>query len=113
MKNGFSAASLIALTALSFGLANPGFAGEAAAPAQAPALSTSAADAAIKGKVEATLAETKTLQDANIRVDVSEGVILLSGKVNSQAQRDAAAQRAAAVQGVKRVINELAMQKDS
>ena len=59
-------------------------------------------------QVEAALAETTTLQDAKIRVDVSDGVILLSGQVSSPTQRDAAAQRAAGVEGVKRVINELA-----
>lgn len=111
MKKGFTAASLIAISAFSFGLVQPAAAGDAAARTAAPAISTSAADAAIKGKVEATLAETTSLQDANIRVEVSDGVILLSGQVSSAAQRDAAAQRAAGVEGVKRVINELAAPK--
>ncbi|TVO69452.1 BON domain-containing protein [Denitromonas ohlonensis] len=108
MKHGFTTASLIAIAALSFGIVQPGHAADAPAGAAKPVLSVSAADAAIKGKVEAALAETTTLQDAKIRVDVSDGVILLSGQVSSPAQRDAAAQRAAGVAGVKRVINELA-----
>ncbi|MCZ4305426.1 BON domain-containing protein [Zoogloeaceae bacterium G21618-S1] len=108
MKHGFTTASLIAIAALSFGLVQPGQAAGTPDSTAKPVLSVSAADAAIKGKVEAALAETTTLQDAKIRVDVSEGVILLSGQVSSPAQRDAAAQRAAGVEGVKRVINELA-----
>ncbi|MEZ5626172.1 MAG: BON domain-containing protein [Rhodocyclaceae bacterium] len=111
MKHGFTAASLIAISAFTFGVLPPAMAGDAAARTAAPAMSTSAADAAIKGKVEASLAETTSLQDAQIQVEVSDGVILLSGQVNSAAQRDAAAQRAAGVEGVKRVINELAAPK--
>jgi osmotically-inducible protein OsmY len=76
------------------------------------AMSEAAADAAIKGKVEAALATERSLHGLDILVDVKGGVILLSGQVDSAGQRQTAGRLATGVSGVKKVMNELMVMRE-
>jgi len=106
VDNKLAYAAVIATTAVAFGVfdvtdvrANESF--------YQTALSESAADAAIKGKLEAALATERTLRDQQIVVDVKGGVILLSGEVDNTGQRATAGRLAASIDGVKKVMNEI------
>ena len=70
-------------------------------------LRPAAADAFLKGKVEAALAAEMSLHGTDILVDVLDRVILLSGEVGSVDQRVTAGRLAASVSGVKKVMNEV------
>lgn len=75
------------------------------------ALNEAAADAAIRGKVEAALAGDKPLQGADILVDTKGGVVLLSGQADSTAQRSRAGRLAANIPGVRKVMNEIFVER--
>ncbi len=105
MKKGLSIAAVLATTALAMGIAQPTF----AADASTPIVVAQADDAAIRGKVEAAIAGDTSLQGSSIMVDTKDGVVLLSGEVSSEEQRETAGAAAASVEGVTKVMNELAV----
>lgn len=64
-------------------------------------------DRAILERVQAALAGDAALRGAAIEVEVRHGIVSLSGRVNSDAERRAAGQAAVRVAGVLQVINTL------
>lgn len=64
-------------------------------------------DKTLTAKVKAALAENKTAHSLKIDVEVNRGVVSLGGHVDSEAERKAAENATAQVDGVKRVINNL------
>ena len=64
-------------------------------------------DAAIQSGVQSKFSQDSGLQGKQLAVQSSNGVVTLSGIVDNQIQRDAAARQAAAMPGVKEVINNL------
>ena len=71
-------------------------------------ISTEASDGWIHFKVRGALAGVDDLRDSTINVDVEKGVVILRGSVANAAQKAAAA-KAAKVDGVKSVTNNLAI----
>ncbi len=65
-------------------------------------------DAAIKKNLDAALLQN-SLHD-NVKYDVKNGVVTLTGKVDSQSKRASTEKIAAAVPNVKQVVNELEVQ---
>jgi len=74
---------------------------------QGTTVGTTIDDSAITAKVKAALIGNPTTKARQIKVTTSHGVVELSGFVDSNEERDTAAQVAGAVQGVKGVDNEL------
>jgi hyperosmotically inducible protein len=66
-------------------------------------------DGAIAASVKAGLLDNKDTSSMAINVESYKGTVQLSGFVESQAEKDAAATVAARVDGVKHVINSLAL----
>lgn len=64
-------------------------------------------DSTITTKVKAALLAEKDVNSFDIQVNTFEGVVQLSGFVDSQWQIDKAVQTAAAVNGVRKVKNDL------
>src|SRR5690242_17640764 len=64
-------------------------------------------DAEIQSGVQSKFSQDSGLQGKQLAVQSSNGVVTLSGTVDNQIQRDAAARQAAAMPGVKEVINNL------
>jgi BON domain-containing protein len=64
-------------------------------------------DAKVTSDIQAKLAADSGLQDEQITVQSANGTVTLSGNVDSQAERDAAAKYAASEAGVKTVVNNL------
>jgi len=64
-------------------------------------------DLSVKQEVEAELQWEPSVNAAGIRVAVKEGVVTLSGRISTLAEKYAAARVAARVDGVKVVVNEL------
>ena len=64
-------------------------------------------DTEITAKVKATIFAEPGLKTLQISVDTVKGVVTLSGTVDSQASSDKAKTAAAAIAGVKEVINKL------
>jgi hyperosmotically inducible periplasmic protein len=62
-------------------------------------------DGGIEKNFDAVLIQHKL--DSDVKYDVKNGVITLTGKVNSQARRDSVEHLAAGVPNVKQVVNEL------
>src|SRR5262245_55700965 len=69
--------------------------------------STQIDDAAITAAVKSRLAADPDVAALNIDVDTLEGVVTLSGQVNSAAERTEAVQIAAGTDDVVRVVNNL------
>src|SRR5262252_2996494 len=67
-------------------------------------------DAAITKEVQAKLAATPSLKNANINVATTGGVVTLSGSVKAKGLKGLAAQQAARVKGVKSVNNQLTVE---
>lgn len=81
----------------------------------APALAQKSAgnivdDNTVNASVKAALVEAKSVPSGGIVVETYKGVVLLSGFVETQAQKDAAGKAAAGVSGAKKVHNALAIQ---
>src|ERR1044071_863257 len=72
-----------------------------------------AKDAALTGGVKTALAGDSTLAARNIEVETRDGVVQLSGFVDSEDQRTAALMRARSVQGVQEVRNDLSLRDDT
>jgi osmotically-inducible protein OsmY len=67
-------------------------------------------DAQITSQVEALLAQHTELQAPNrVYVQTSDGVVFLSGKVNTGLQRDTAGSVAKSAPGVRQVVNSIAL----
>jgi hypothetical protein len=64
-------------------------------------------DATITTRVKTKFAEDKTVAASRIQVETLKGVVQLSGFATSEAERQRAAQLAAAVPGVKQVHNSI------
>ena len=64
-------------------------------------------DAKVTSDIQSKLGSDSGLQDKQINVQSANGTVTLSGNVDNDAQRDAAAKYAAAEPGVKTVINNL------
>jgi hypothetical protein len=64
-------------------------------------------DAKVTSDIQARLAQDSGLQDKQIAVQSANGTVTLSGAVDNDAERDAAAKYAAAEPGVKTVVNNL------
>jgi hyperosmotically inducible protein len=73
----------------------------------------SAKDAALTERVKTALAGDSKLAARDIEVDTREGVVQLSGFVDSEDQRTAALMRARSVQGVQEVRNDLSLRDDT
>lgn len=66
-----------------------------------------AADTKMKGAIVAAVADKMGKAAASITTDVYEAEVLLTGTVKSAAEKDQAAKLAKAVEGVRKVVNEL------
>ncbi|EJZ2267448.1 molecular chaperone OsmY [Escherichia albertii] len=66
-----------------------------------------AGDTAITSEIKAKLLADDTVPSRHVNVETTDGVVLLSGTVDSQAQSDRAESIAKAVDGVKSVKNDL------
>ncbi len=64
-------------------------------------------DAKIAGDIQSKFSQDSGLSSKQLNVQSSHGVVTLSGAVENDAQRDAAARQAASVMGVKEVVNNL------
>src|SRR5579885_94910 len=64
-------------------------------------------DAKVTSDIQAKLASDSGLQDKQLTVQSANGTVTLSGTVDTQAERDAAAKYAASEPGVRTVINNL------
>lgn len=70
-------------------------------------------DNTVNASVKAALLEAKGVPSTQIVVETYKGVVLLSGFVESQKQKDAAGKAAAGVSGATKVHNALAIQPES
>ena len=66
-------------------------------------------DNTVNASVKAKLAEAKDVPSMQVNVETYKGVVLLSGFVETQAQKDAAGKAAKGVSGVKKVHNAVAL----
>jgi hypothetical protein len=64
-------------------------------------------DAKISGDIQSKYAQDSGLSTKQLSVQTSSGVVTISGYVDNEAQRAAAARQAASVDGVKEVVNDL------
>ena len=69
--------------------------------------SSERSDAQVAGDVQSKISSDATLARRQISINANKGVITLSGSVNSDAERTAASNDAAQVEGVKQVLNNL------
>lgn len=67
-------------------------------------------DSTVNASVKAALVEAEGVPSMGIVVETYKGVVLLSGFVETQAQKDAAGKAAGGVSGAKKVHNALAVQ---
>lgn len=84
----------------------------------APALADKTAgdivdDNTVNASVKAKLVETKGVPSMQVNVETYKGIVLLSGFVESQAQKDAAGAAAKSVSGVKKVHNAIGIHADT
>jgi len=70
-------------------------------------------DNTVNASVKAVLVDTTGVPSMQVNVETYKGVVLLSGFVETQAQKDAAAHAAKGVSGVKQVHNALALHPDT
>ncbi|HZZ16847.1 MAG TPA: BON domain-containing protein [Candidatus Sulfotelmatobacter sp.] len=66
-----------------------------------------AGDSQISSQIQSKFSQDSGLASKQLTVQASNGVVTLSGFVDSDAQRDAASRQAASVEGVKEVVNNL------
>lgn len=64
-------------------------------------------DAQIQSQVQSKFSQDSGLQGKQLNIQSANGVVTLSGSVDNQIERDAAARQAGSVPGVKEVINNL------
>ena len=70
-------------------------------------------DAAIDDNVRIKLAADAEVNGGALKVDVKEGVVTISGTLETQRQKDKAARIAKKVKGVKQVINNITLKEKS
>jgi hyperosmotically inducible protein len=70
-------------------------------------------DSVITGKVKATLAVDSTVRASQIEVATKDGVVTLSGNIDSQAEKDRAMEIARSTSGVNSVVDMLAVRTGS
>jgi len=70
-------------------------------------------DNTVNASVKAALLETKGVPSSQVVVETYKGVVLLSGFVESQKQKDDAGKAAAGVSGAQKVHNALAIQPEN
>jgi hyperosmotically inducible protein len=70
-------------------------------------------DASLTDRVKTALATDESLPTREIEVETRDGVVQLSGFVDSEDQRTAALMRARSVQGVEEVRNDLSLRNDT
>jgi hyperosmotically inducible protein len=68
-------------------------------------------DDAIYDKVRIGLASDIDVKGGNLKVDVKQGVVTLTGAVESEMQKDKAGHIAKKVKGVKKVVNNIEVKK--
>src|ERR1041384_3744937 len=66
-------------------------------------------DAQVTSDIQSKFNSDSGLQGKQLAVDAANGTITLSGAVDNEAQREAAAKYAASVPGVKQVVNNLTL----
>lgn len=105
----FGVVMVVALGLAGAGLGTGHAADESASSAQphGDALGPAINDTAITAKVRAKLNGTDRLNDANINIQTTNGVVTLTGKVEDVQAKDQASQLAQRVDGVKSVDNQL------
>jgi len=64
-------------------------------------------DSVVTTKVKAELAKDSEMKSRHISVKTKDGIVALTGKVGSKAEKDKAEQDARLVKGVKDVINKI------
>src|SRR5713226_1206425 len=64
-------------------------------------------DSQLTSQIQSKLNQDSGLHDKQITVQTSGGVVTLSGKVENETQREAAARYASATPGIKEVVNNL------
>jgi hypothetical protein len=64
-------------------------------------------DAQISSEIQSKFSQDSGLQDKGLNVQAQNGVVTLSGTVDNEGEREAAARQAASVEGVKTVVNNL------
>ncbi len=75
-------------------------------------IKASAKDSAITAHVKARLATNQGLASFSIHVDTKNGVVTLTGHVNSQAAKNLAAQIAGKTDSVRVVVNDIQIKSD-
>ena len=70
-------------------------------------------DAQLTSEIQNKFNSDSGLQGKQLAVDAANGTVTLSGAVDNEAQRDAAAKYAAAIPGVKQVVNNLTVSQAS
>mgnify|MGYP002787837811 CR=1 FL=1 len=79
----------------------------------ADALAEAGRDGTITMKIQASYASDATVKGMNIDVDTNDGVVTLSGRVASAAEKDVAERIAKQTEGVKRVVNQLKVGREA
>src|SRR5258707_5390460 len=64
-------------------------------------------DSQLTSQIQSKLTQDSGLQDKQITVQASGGVVTLSGTVENETQREAAARYVSAIPGIKQVVNNL------
>src|SRR5215470_14163300 len=64
-------------------------------------------DSDLSSQVQTKFKDDSGLQDKQISVDTADGVVTLSGKVDNDTERTAAARYASSVPGIKQIVNNL------
>ena len=100
-----STMTAIAATALAAGMSLPAMAGDDTRDART--WEGKAHDAWVDGKIEASYTLNRYLNPFEIDTDVREGVVYLTGDVESQVEKDLAEEIALGIEGVTDVRNEL------
>jgi hyperosmotically inducible periplasmic protein len=108
---GLTLAAAIALSPLVFAQENPAPSGPMPM-AGAGASATQASDPSLMQKAKAALASDPATKDATIEVEASNGMVKLTGQVDSKATAEHAQQVVAQIDGVKSVDNELKTKSD-
>jgi len=75
------------------------------------AASKPVSDNAISDEVRIKLSSDPVVKGGDLKADVKDGVVTLSGTVTDQQQKDKAKKLAGKVKGVKQVINNIAISK--
>jgi osmotically-inducible protein OsmY len=75
------------------------------------AASKPVSDNAISDEVRIKLTSDPVVKGGDLKADVKDGVVTLSGTVTDQQQKDKAKKLAGKVKGVKQVINNIAISK--